>query len=288
MLMLVTLGPGGATTAMGAPIKPDGTFVFSSVAPGDYRVQVQHSPNSDGMIMSSDTATEFGAVPITITDHDVTDLVIVTSPGVTATGRVVFEGTARPGVAPQALNIMAVPLEFAPMTRMGGVRVRDDWTFDATGLFDRRRFSIGNAPPGWYLKSVTYEGTDITDTGMEFKEGQNVSGLEIMLTERATELSGAVQDARARPVTDYVVVAFSTDSRKWGFMSRFVRSTRPNQQGRFSLKGLPPDEYFVVALDYLEGGEEGDPERLEKWRTTGTRVRLADGDTKALTLKLEQ
>jgi hypothetical protein len=286
ILMLVTLGPGGATTGVGAPLKPDGTFVFSSVAPGEYRVQVQHSLNANAAIMIADTATEFGSVPVTITDHDVTDLTVVTSPGTTATGRVVFEGPARPTIAPQALNIMAVPVEFAAMMRTGFVRVRDDWTFDATGLADRRRFIITNAPPGWYLKSVTYEDTDITDTGMAFKEGQNLSGLEIILTQRATELSGAVQDGRARPVTDYVVVAFSTERGKWGFQSRFIRSTRPNQQGRFSIKGLPPDDYIVVALDYLEPGEESDPEQLEQWRTSGTRVSLADGDSRVLTLKL--
>ncbi|PYR93843.1 MAG: hypothetical protein DMF84_08535 [Acidobacteria bacterium] len=166
--------------------------------------------------------------------------------------------------------------------------MREDWTFDAMGLSDRRRFRVNNPPQGWYLKSVTHEGTDITDIGMEFKEGQNVSGLEIMLTERATELSGAVQDSRARPVTEYAVVAFSSDNRKWGFLSRFIRSTRPNQEGRFSIKGLPPDDYFIVALDYLETGEESDPEQLEKWKDTATRVKLADGDSKVLTLKIEQ
>jgi hypothetical protein len=64
ILMLVTLGPGGATTAVGAPLNPDGTFLFSNVAPGEYRVQVQHSPNADSTIMIADTATEFGSVPV--------------------------------------------------------------------------------------------------------------------------------------------------------------------------------------------------------------------------------
>ena len=100
-------------------------------------------------------------------------------------------------------------------------------------------------------------GTDITDSGLDFKEGQQTSGIEIMLTQRATEVSGTVQDARARPVTDFVVVAFMPDSSKWGFMSRHVRMVRPNQDGRFSIKGLPPDDYLLIALDYLEPGEEG-------------------------------
>ena len=136
------------------------------------------------------------------------------------------------------------------------------------------------------MKSVTHQGTDITDTGLDFKEGGNVTGLEIVLTQRATELSGSVQDAGARPVTDYVVVAFSSDRAQWGFQSRFIRSARPNQEGRFSIKGLPPDDYIVVALDYLEPGEESDPDQLDQWKTRGTSVTLANAETKSLTLKL--
>jgi hypothetical protein len=85
-----------------------------------------------------------------------------------------------------------------------------------------------------------------------------------------------------------VVVAFSTDTSKWGFQTRFVRAIRPNQDGRFSVKGLPPDDYYVIALDYLEMGEESDPEQLEKWKSAATRVTLADGEQKTLTLKLTQ
>jgi hypothetical protein len=83
-------------------------------------------------------------------------------------------------------------------------------------------------------------------------------------------------------------VAFSADNRKCGFQSRFVRSTRLNQDGRFSIKGLPPDEYVIVAVDYLEAGEENGPEPLETWTPIGTRVKLADGDSRVSTLKIDQ
>jgi hypothetical protein len=109
---------------------------------------------------------------------------------------------------------------------------------------------------------------------------------QIVLTARSTTLSGAVQDGRGRPLTDYAVVAFSPDSSKWGYQTRFVRSGRPNQDGRFELKGLPPGDYLVAALEYLEPGDEGDPEQLEKWKPGSTSVTLGDGEAKSITLKL--
>jgi len=36
----------------------------------------------------------------------------------------------------------------------------------------------------------------------------------------------------------------------------------------------------------VESGEETDPEQLEKWKSLATRVTLADGESKSLTLKL--
>ena len=60
----------------------------------------------------------------------------------------------------------------APMLAGGAVRVKDDWTFETSGLFERRRFRVNAPPSGWFLKSVTHEGTDITDSGLDFKEGQ--------------------------------------------------------------------------------------------------------------------
>jgi Carboxypeptidase regulatory-like domain len=289
MLMLTAMPQGTSMMSMGTSLKPDGSFLFSNVAPGEYRVQVQHSPNQDEPIMSSITATEIGSVVVNVTGRDVSGLTVVTSPGATATGKIVFDGPTTPPVTPAAFNLVGAPVEFNAMMMAGGnARVRDDWTFEAKGLLERRRFRVNSPPPGWYLKSATHEGNDITDSGMEFKEGQTVSGIEIVMTQRVSELTGSVQDSRARPVSDYAVVAFSTDNTKWGHLTRYIRAIRPNQDGRFSAKGLPPDDYYVVALDYLESGEENDPEQLDKWKGSATRVTLTDGEQKAVMLKLSQ
>jgi hypothetical protein len=109
-----------------------------------------------------------------------------------------------------------------------------------------------------------------------------------MLSQTATALSGTAQDDQARPIADYSVVAFSAESAKWGYRTRYVRSVRPDQHGRFTLRGLPPDEYVVVALEYVETGQENDPERLAKWREIGTKVTLGEGEARTVTLRLLQ
>ena len=227
-------------------------------------------------------------MPITIAGRDVTGLAIVTSPTATVSGRVVFDGGAPPGFQPSAM--MVVGMADSPMGMMfgGQGRVRDDWTFELKGLVGRRTIRPVSTPPNWSLKSVMLDDQDVTDAPMDFKPGDRVTGLEITLSQQMPSISGTVRGERDQPAPDYVVVAFSPDTQKWGHQSRYVRSARPDQSGKFVLNGLPPADYLLIALDYLEPGEEGDPEVLEKLRRGATTVTLADGETKTVSLKLSR
>lgn len=131
-------------------------------------------------------------------------------------------------------------------------------------------------------------GNDITDSGYDFTPGQQVADVEIVVTRRATTLAGTVRDAAGQILADYTVVAFAADSARWGYQTRFVRSARPDQQGRFTIRALPPGDYLVIALEYVETGQEFDPEQLERWKTQGTRVTLREGESKDVTLTLSR
>ena len=261
-------GPGTSSAA--------GTFSFRHVPPGEYRLRVygERSPSGAG---------EFASVPVVVSDDDVTGLVVITSTGATATGRVVFEDGAKPDTRVFVRTAASSPGAAFTNTSVG---VEPDMTFTATRLIERRTFGLGLPPEGWFLKSVTHRGVDITDTGYDFKPGEQVSGIQILLTRRATTLTGVVQDDRGDPVGDYSVVAFSSDRGKWGYLTRFVRSARPDQDGRFTIRALPPDDYLVVAVEYLESGQEFDPEQLRAWEPMATKVSVGEGGTQSVALKL--
>jgi hypothetical protein len=164
-------------------------------------------------------------------------------------------------------------------------RVSDDFTFEVNGVFDPRVFRV-NAPQGWILKSVVLNGQDVTDVPLDLPPGQTVSGMQIVLTERATHVSGRVIDARGRPVTDATVVIFPADETLWMFQSRFIRAARPDQEGRYEIPGLPPsDGYLAIAVQGLEDGQAGDPEFLASIREQAARFSLGEGETRALDLR---
>ncbi len=169
----------------------------------------------------------------------------------------------------------------------GSVSTKDDGTFELKGLTGPRLIRVGNAPPGWTLKSVKLNGTDITDAGTEFKTGETTSGLEVELTNKATAVNGSVTASDGALLKDYTVVIFSETPEHWRLpMTRWVMGTRPDQDGRFKVQNLPAGAYLAVAVDYLPQGEWGDPEVLDRLKSKGKRFTLGDGATQTLDLKL--
>ena len=134
------------------------------------------------------------------------------------------------------------------------------------------------------MKRIRREDVDVTDTALDF--ATDVDGLEIELTERLTTVSGSVSDDRGGLALDATVIAFADDPEKWGPHARFIQSARPDQQGRFTIRGLPPGRYLAIAVGYLEPGEEQDPDVLEAWRQGATPFTLSEGQTHTLELKL--
>ena len=100
----------------------------------------------------------------------------------------------------------------------------------------------------------------MTDTGVEVRPGEDISDVEVELTNRITDVSGLVTNSRGDPVKDYWVVFFARDPAKRRPPSRYVRTGRANQDGRFKMTGLPPGEYLAIAFDSIDLNEVTDPE----------------------------
>ncbi len=290
MVMMTT-----PSMASGSPLssaglsKPDGTFVISNVPPGDYVLQTISAADVQAVASSGSTgdirSREMAVLPITVTGADVTGVTLITGPTGTLRGRVAFEGGTPAGVTAAAVLLSAVPLVPDQVRFGGSARVLADWTFTMTGVLGKVLIR-GRTPPGWHFKSITVNGTDVIDTPLELKPGEEIGDVEVILTRQMASLAGRVTNAKGQPTTDYVVALFASDASKWGLMSRYVYAVRPDQSGAFTVKGLPAGDYLAVALDYLEPGEEGDPETLERLRPVATSVTIGDGEAKTLNLKI--
>jgi hypothetical protein len=283
----------GLNTRLSGRIDGAGRFRVINVPPGRYVAHVRAQSGRGGPVARAANAAsaEFGRQDITVGADDLDGVVILTGPGARVTGRIVTDAGVAPSVRPQQLTVTARPAQLDPSSpgMGGGVgRVNDDFTFELNGVFDPRVFRV-NTPQGWSLKSVSLNGQDITDIPVDLPPGETISGLEIVVTAQTTDLSGRVIDARNRPVTDVTVVIFPALPEKWSYQSRFIRSARPDQDGRYQIRGLPPaDDYLAIAVQGLEDGQAGDPDFLAGIRDHAVRLSLGEGETRALDLRFAQ
>jgi hypothetical protein len=262
----------------------DGAFAVANVPPGDYVVQA-----FPGRVPGA--PVEFGVEFVTVGERDPTPIVLRTSTGSTLEGRLILEG-AESGDGAVTVSAMPADFDYAPVIGggpAGGSRVAKG-VFAIPSLFGPTRFRV-TGRPDWYLKSVVVNGIDVTDVPFDFgRSAQTITGAEIVVSNAGGVIAGHVTDARSMPVLDYAVVVFSTDRTKWVSNSRFLKLGRPAQDGGFEIAGVPPGEYWVAAVDSIQGsqmvGDWGKPEVLEALSTRATRVRLSERERSMVMLRL--
>lgn len=276
------LGRGVVTTT-------DGTFDIRDVVPDRYVIDV----NPSGGIPTAGrdpgpgngSLPEYARVPIEIVAADVTNLLVRTSSGGTARGRLVFDdGLVPDDLKPGMVRVLTTP--DLPEATSRTANVQANWTFTLSGLLGPRLFRALFDTNGWFLSSVVRSGRDITDTPIVCDATTAIDDLEIHVTRRPTILTGTVTGDRGASPGTFVVVVFDEDRERWGPGSRFVAAGRSDSKGQYRIAGLPPGRYLAVALDYLADGEEGDPDFLAALAPRAERITLDRASTKELTLKI--
>lgn len=296
----VSATPGVQGMAMlHADAAPDGSFAIHNVPPGPYTLTAMLQPRipDPALVAASRDAArnatraggpppppvfeppETASMPLSVTSEGISGITLSTRRGGHINGRIVADtGVTRP--LPQGVHVQLQSSN--PGNMMMSLNNGSD-QFQLAGVSGQTRVQVNGVPDGWMVKSVLLDGDDVTDSSFDL--AGRIAALRVVMTDRVTSISGAVQSDRNR--RDHNVIVFTDDSAKWTSPSRFVRTTRADADGRFQIRGLPPGErYLVAALDYLEAGEEQDRQLLERLRSRATPVTLGDGEQRSIQLDL--
>jgi Carboxypeptidase regulatory-like domain len=284
---------------MGGGLRPDGTFRLQ-LPPGEYVLETQMSPRPAPGQAYQPGNEQFGSVQLAVPGNSVESVTIVIGRGATATGRVVFEGTTpipRPPAEPTRVPLFSD----GPACRGGMATVSEDWTFKVDGLN-----GTCSPPPSvtfgrWMIKSVTYRGENLMERGMTFDPGQQYGNVQIVMTDKRTQLEFRVSGDDGQLTREYAALIYPTDKAKWSQSQRPpVRSfvPRPPPTGpsrgaamispnsntavapdgtvRDTYTGLAPGEYYIIALDDIAMEEMNDVTVLERLARYASRVTVSD------------
>jgi protocatechuate 3,4-dioxygenase beta subunit len=264
----------GAFSTVDVSTAADGTFKVDDLAAGDYLIIVR----------------PLGINHRILVEQDVTSVMITAKRQTRLHGRIVLDV---PGQLPQipAFTFRPVPPQpsLSGMPNTTRLPVNADGSFDTTAAFGVGVLQLTRTPAtaGWFLKSMVIEGREVSSGPLDFGslDGKQV---EIVLTRRRGTMTGTIVDRRANPVVDASVVVFPAETADWTPFTDRIATARPDQNGRFEIDGLPPGRYLAAVVDSLEPGDERNPEALERLRDSATALTLADGETRAMNLRLDR
>jgi hypothetical protein len=277
---------------------PDGRFAFAAVPPGNYDVVARTLPPPGPQLPGgAPFVPGWATIRVSIATAAPPPVSLTLQPPLSITGRIVFEGLSQPpdDVPNIRIGVRPTPGSAVPNTP-------EPVLMDKNG-----RFTIANLTPGryrlfvvvppnnvtqvpdWFPRMALIGASDALDVPLTIGAGVEAHDVSILLTDDAPEIAGTARDAGSSPVAACTVIAFSTDKRFWFPQSRRIVVRQCGGDGLFVFglaAGLPPGEYYVAALPDLGPGEQFDSVLLSELAKTAERVKLADGDSKTVDVRV--
>jgi protocatechuate 3,4-dioxygenase beta subunit len=255
----------------------EGRFSIGNVPPGRYTLRARGTDTDPPL---------FAVQPLSVASGDATDIPVILFPGASIAGTVSFEGTDPPDMSRVRVTAPSAESE-GTLGPNPNARVDKDGNFTLDGVSAGSHWirSAGQLN-GWTLKSVLVNNRDIVDTPIDLRSGQALGNVGLIFTNKHQEINGTVTNEQGQPVTDFTVLAFGVDPDLWRPLARQIATARPDQNGKFQIRTLPPGNYYLVTVDPAEQGEWFEPAFLDQHRIAAARVTLGDGDIKTQDFKI--
>jgi hypothetical protein len=288
-----------------ATIRPDGSFEFPGVPPGEYEIVAIVA--FDGLQPAAATAKASASrfsnplippprppVPtadpnrlvvrtaVRVDQNDLKDVTVVAQSGSTVAGIIRVRESGK--TLPSGLRMQIRPAIPMPTLSPSSVAINDDGTFAVAPVSPGEwRIAVAGLPRDWYMASARIGGADVLNTPMRVDSG-DPGMLEIVLGSTVSAVSVTVLNERSEPVPDALVVAIPNPPLRG--RSDLYRIAWTGSDGRSRLDFLAPGEYRVFAFEQVENGAWQNPEFLGEFENRGKRVSISNNTTDTIELRL--
>ncbi len=266
----------------------NGRFMFMGVPAGPYILRALRIPAPvsipPGSTVPQDS-TLWANVPVTIGSDGSPDLTVKLSPGFRISGRVQFDGAIpKPNVS--LLQTLIVTIQPADGHQVGYVaalraRVEADGTFTTYEIPPGKYVVRAGSLQSWTYKVTLAGGRDVGSVPLDLQS--DLTNVQIVMTDRATELAGSVRDDAGKIDPKSAVIIMPAERDQWsgvGETPRRLRILRVSQTGTYRTLGLPPGQYLMVAIPDAAAAVWQNPTVLERLSRMAVQVPLGDGEKK--------
>jgi hypothetical protein len=253
-----------------------GNFRLQGVTSGDYTlVGLVEPANSTGKALWGQRSLHVGTTSI----HNA-DLRIGT--GVQVSGRIQVNESATvdfthltAALSPQS-NASVTTL----MPSVDNVNLMADGSFTFNDVPEGKYLvEISPLPQGYFLKSNST--ADFIEDGISISNSQSPPTLDLTLSPDAPQVTGSVLIDDMPAAGAWVVLTPQGNRRN---QTRFSKRAITDSSGRFSIKGIVPGDYKILAFQVVERNSLSDPAFLERFDDRGETVHLREGDAPNLSM----
>ncbi len=260
----------------------DGAFELR-VAPGRYTARV--------MLMEGNLQT-LAVQTVEVTPQGIDNLRVQTSAPSKMVATIRFEGAQNVTVTGIRIMARAKSEDDGPRVYMGGDSGQAAFNKDGiaeierlnAGIFEISYFGMTRELLDGYLKAVIQGSRDVSDTGVRVAGGGGETRIELVISANGARVDGAVVDADQHAVKSATVVA--VPDVPYRMRDDYYKQASTDQNGRFSLHGLRPGRYLLLALEDPEPGIWMNPQFLRAVERSGASISVSEKEQQQAQLRL--
>jgi len=240
---VIDVRSGESELALGAPHLPatagmvgDRYLTFFSTAVGDAYYRTHYRSVQSGLV---------GRHAVEVGPSGVKGVVVIMTSGAILSGQIVGEG----GQSVADPRVSVEPADGDP-SKGGQPLSRQPGAFSVTGLYEGD-YWLRVTATRLRVKSITYRGQDFTTRPFRVALGDDLSGIQIVMTDQYATLKGVVSAGQATSQVTSVVI-FPADRAGWkdfGLTPSRIRTAVALAGQEYQFTGLPAGDYLVAAVD---------------------------------------
>ncbi len=273
------------STRLGAAnqLRPDGSFQVRGLLPGRYWLFAMAGGRSEASRRSAVRVVDVGGA-------NVENVIFALGHGVLVRGRLSVEGGS---LSPERLRLSLSMRGDGYVLDFPGASatVNKDLTFEFSNV-QPGEYTVqvaGGSPDGaygvegfgfarmaserpFYLREIRAGGQDVTEGGLTVVENAPINDLLLVLDFRTGSVTGRLLNDRDEPVSGAVALVSADPARRAG--ERYFRSAGTDQNGQFTVRGVIPGDYLLVAWPDSDVSRLQDPELFAQVERFAVRISL--------------
>jgi hypothetical protein len=249
-----------------------GTFELRNVVPGPY-------------LIFANTLGGSARAPVEVVNANVEGIVLAVNTGLTIAGRITSEDGKLPTTGGR---IQMRPIVGGSPVMAGNYpapqNLNPDGTFTISGVLPGQYRIVVPSLTDFYVKELRYDRFDALNQPIDvIQRGQDAPTLDVLLSPNVSQIEGIVSDARFQAVAGVQAILIPDTNRD---RIDLYKTATTDQNGRFSLRGIPPGDYKLFAWEELEPNGYFDPDLLRRSEAAGKAVRVAESSKQSVNVQV--